>query len=94
MIEEHLTSEQALKGFSHCLGRWKLSVPPLLPHGLECAELQGDRNDYLCHHNLHVTKRADAAAQQVQKIPRWVISSHGSVLLPGTLSDGEIRACQ
>jgi len=63
-------------------------VPPLLLYGAERAELHRDRNDYLWHHSFHVTNKADAAAQQVQKIPRWVISSHGTVLLPGTLFDG------
>lgn len=49
---------------------------------------QGTEITISYHHNFHVTKGADAAAQQVQRIPRCVISSHGLSCFQGRSCDG------
>jgi len=77
VTEKHLAPKQALKRFHAVWADGNRHCYHFCSVGQSVSICAGTEMTISYHHNLHVTKRADAAAQQVQKIPRCVISSHG-----------------
>lgn len=88
VTEKRLAPKQALKGF-HAVGAdGNRHCYHFCSVGRSVSICAGTEMTISDRHNLHVTERADAAAQQVQKIPRCVISSHGLSCFQEHSSDG------
>lgn len=88
VTEKHLAPKQALKGFHAVWADGNCHCCHFCSVGWSVSICAGTEITISYYHNLHVTKRADAAAQQVQKIPRCVISSHGLSCFQKHSSDG------
>lgn len=92
VTEKHLAPKQALRGFHTVWADGNRHCYHFCSVGRSVSICTGAEITISYRHNLHVTKRADAVAQQVQKIPRCVISSHGLSCFQEHSSDGRDKS--